>query len=427
MVYIADQVFRDYETDGVPASGAHKPVKSEIRGLLDQYKEPQFSGLMFYVRPDGNNANDGQTNSSGGAWRNINYALAYARDNFDLRSNIVSIVGSGTFDENVVVTGPAVGDAGAGLVLRGPSGNPDDFVISPSSGSAVLADWGGTLNLQNVRIKALGGAGVQAIRHSRLIMTNPRFDNCGDTQVYASRHGYIEIDGDYSIVGSGGATARHLEATHHGNIRWTGNAQTCTITGAQQYLYFANCESQGDITVTSNPVGVVTYTGGAVTGIRHRIVSGGMIQWVAPMGGSYAAFPGSVAPFCDADSSFSLGQTKPLALVQSFTRDISVAGSQSITGLGFKPRGLIVMGGVNGAARASWGLAGAGSGMIEWSHGITANSFVSATSQLIGMVVDASNYSIATLTSFDDDGFTISWTKTGSPTGTATLTFMAFP
>ena len=32
MTLTAAQVFRDYETDGVPASGIHKPVKAEIRG-----------------------------------------------------------------------------------------------------------------------------------------------------------------------------------------------------------------------------------------------------------------------------------------------------------------------------------------------------------------------------------------------------------
>jgi hypothetical protein len=34
----AAQVYRDYETDGVPSSGAHKPKKSEIRQLLGQYE-----------------------------------------------------------------------------------------------------------------------------------------------------------------------------------------------------------------------------------------------------------------------------------------------------------------------------------------------------------------------------------------------------
>jgi hypothetical protein len=31
MVELADTIFRDFQTDGVPASGAHKPQKSKIR------------------------------------------------------------------------------------------------------------------------------------------------------------------------------------------------------------------------------------------------------------------------------------------------------------------------------------------------------------------------------------------------------------
>lgn len=30
-----DEVYRDYETDGVPATGPHQPIKSEIRALLN--------------------------------------------------------------------------------------------------------------------------------------------------------------------------------------------------------------------------------------------------------------------------------------------------------------------------------------------------------------------------------------------------------
>lgn len=37
-VLTAAEVYRDFETDGVPSSGAHKPKKSEIRALLGGYE-----------------------------------------------------------------------------------------------------------------------------------------------------------------------------------------------------------------------------------------------------------------------------------------------------------------------------------------------------------------------------------------------------
>lgn len=64
----------------------------------------------YYVRLDGNNSNNGLTNSIGGAWRNLSYACAHttAGDNI--------VVGAGTFTESSqCVLAPGVSISGQGV------------------------------------------------------------------------------------------------------------------------------------------------------------------------------------------------------------------------------------------------------------------------------------------------------------------------
>ena len=51
MTQTAAEVYRDYETTGVPASGPHKPIKAEIRALLGMYESLFGSvGLGYATR-----------------------------------------------------------------------------------------------------------------------------------------------------------------------------------------------------------------------------------------------------------------------------------------------------------------------------------------------------------------------------------------
>lgn len=50
MVKTANEIFRDYETDGVPSSGAHKPIKGDIRDLLNNFPST-FSTFQIGTSP----------------------------------------------------------------------------------------------------------------------------------------------------------------------------------------------------------------------------------------------------------------------------------------------------------------------------------------------------------------------------------------
>jgi len=102
----------------------------------------------------------------------------------------------------------------------------------------------------------------------------------------------------------------------------------------------------------------------------------------------------------------------------AISRDLTTAaGSVGYTGLGFKPSLLVISYGIQAGAvslgTALWidGNPSKG-GFVETSGGLaylTDQIFVESSS---------GNYQSGALTSFDADGFTINWTKAGSPSGT---------
>lgn len=113
----------------------------------------------------------------------------------------------------------------------------------------------------------------------------------------------------------------------------------------------------------------------------------------------------------------------------SFSRDVSTAtGTQEIDGLTFTPNFLIIFAGNTDLDVASFGATdGTTDICLSNIHNDTATHWRSETGIYIRYQtgnVGASEY-LGAHSSFDSDGFTISWTKTGSPTGTLTGTFIA--
>ena len=115
--------------------------------------------------------------------------------------------------------------------------------------------------------------------------------------------------------------------------------------------------------------------------------------------------------------------------VGSFTRDIAVTGAQSVTGVGFKPKALIFFASVDGTKSASWGF----SDLALTDNAIAVPDLASATTGLTRaqadriavLITGGTVYARADVTSYNADGFTITWSKTGVPTGTVTIYYFA--
>jgi len=111
--------------------------------------------------------------------------------------------------------------------------------------------------------------------------------------------------------------------------------------------------------------------------------------------------------------------------IGSFTRDMSLAsGTQAITGVGFQPKVVWFISALG--TRLSNGYDDGSSCVCQWFlFGFTGNAGI-LTSFSIVYYVDSTTKYEGKIQSMDSDGFTISWTKTGSPTGTLTVGYLAF-
>jgi len=115
--------------------------------------------------------------------------------------------------------------------------------------------------------------------------------------------------------------------------------------------------------------------------------------------------------------------------IGTFTRDLAAAsGDVQITGVGFKPSHVIFLLSPpsGGATHASWGFSNAtlNYGVVFYNNTILPSSDYGA-SCIVG-VPASGNYQIAIVKTMDADGFTLTWTKTVSPTGVDNIYYMAF-
>jgi len=110
----------------------------------------------------------------------------------------------------------------------------------------------------------------------------------------------------------------------------------------------------------------------------------------------------------------------------STTYDVSTAsGTQTITGLAFQPSLVIIFAGITNTNTASWGWDNTSSRFCSSNRGTVAQ-FAFNTDRSLSLTVSSGNQQVGSVTSFTSDGFVITWTKTGSPTGTATIGYLAF-
>lgn len=137
----------------------------------------------------------------------------------------------------------------------------------------------------------------------------------------------------------------------------------------------------------------------------------------------YQGFSG----FSGAAGSGGGGSGSDFPYTQAFVRDMSAAaGNQSITGVGFAPSSVMVFyvksGGNTSVGNVIWTIPNVASGGCTRVSG----GLWYPTNQIY-FQNSSGNILTGDLASLDADGFTITWAKTGSPTGTLICYFTAWP
>lgn len=115
--------------------------------------------------------------------------------------------------------------------------------------------------------------------------------------------------------------------------------------------------------------------------------------------------------------------------VGQFTRNVATAsGNAAVTGVGFKPKVVIFLSSINGGTGNSVGFDDGTTAVLQliFNSGGVANYSINGASSIFAINdVTITNFNAAAIFSLDADGFTIAWTKTGAPTGTASMFYMA--
>lgn len=109
------------------------------------------------------------------------------------------------------------------------------------------------------------------------------------------------------------------------------------------------------------------------------------------------------------------------------TRDTSlVSGTQEITGVGFKPKAVLLLMNQPSTTEASWGLDdGTTPFCIFDIHQTVSDEYSNDQSFSINDRHSTGNTYQGKIDSLDADGFTIDWVKTGAPTGTIIIGYLA--
>lgn len=205
-VLTIEEIYRDYVVDGVPSSGAFKPNKHDIIDTLKAFfKERLSANRTYYVRPDGNDNNNGRADTPFGAFATLNGAYnAVSKIDFNGFDVVVEVAG-GTYPNGPVANVAIPGMKGArSLIFRGNVASPSSVVISAGTSDAVVAQSGGKVAIEGFRLQtASGGARcMNANADGEIQFSNIEFHSCSGPHKETSGGGLINNYGPYQITGN---------------------------------------------------------------------------------------------------------------------------------------------------------------------------------------------------------------------------------
>ena len=204
---------------------------------------------------------------------------------------------------------------------------------------------------------------------------------------------YLRSDGTNAALG----------AIQAGDVPTLNQNTTGTAANVTGTVAIANGGTNSSATATA---GGVAYGTGTAIAVNSAGTSGYFLKSNGASAPSWVSAPAGV--------SVSTG---------SFTRDITTAsGSQAITGVGFVPKAVMFTMSAGGSARFSDGFDTQTARGSTYTNG---SATFNADARSIIVFTDGSNFQVAQIATMDSDGFTLTWTKTGSPTGSATIKYLA--
>lgn len=255
-----------------PPAGDSSNQAADTAFVTSAIRERLTADRTYFVRTDGNDSNNGLTNTAAGAFRTIQKAVAIVSSSLDLNNRGVTIqLADGTYSETVQLLS-YVGRGSQGHttpVILGNASTPSNVVIDGVAGTFAVVgvetggfEWG----LKNLKLQCSGGTAIDADVGSWIWIDNVVFGS--SVNHINAAGGVIEVISSYSIVGN---FTNHILVQNQGRLLFV-QTITITIIGTPAMAgYFTYIVSNA---LASWPF-LLTFSGGVSGGIKFLIQTGG--------------------------------------------------------------------------------------------------------------------------------------------------------
>lgn len=229
-------------------------------------------------------------------------------------------------------------------------------------------------------------------------------------------------------LGAGTPTANKLlVGSGNGTATWTTTWNGGTINNAT----IGTSQFTGG-TVNNVVIGTSAITGGTIT---TPLISG-TATFDTAIAGSAVATGAEITTGTDNTQIVTpkgLGDagvnTRLKSKTGTFTRDAAgTTANVAYTGVGFVPTSIVFTAVISGAVHQSVGFADSAKGGKVITRAFDGNNYANLYTDACIAIAQAtgSNDQWAKVASYDSDGFTLTWTKVNSPTGSITIDYIAY-
>ena len=227
---------------------------------------------QLFIHTDGNDNNDGLTNTASGAFASVQRAIQEAYSVCPIQQNLDIMMSDGVYTGDILHDRPFWG--GGIVTLRG---NPLDrsavTLTSTTTGPATIIMRRRTeLAMADLKLKAgINKQNVTNLTRGLLFLTRVDLEIQGcQTALVTGDQGCIDMTGDSVFTGSG-AGLSYCSSDSYQRL-YAGNM---TIANNPAYAYFIRSRSGSLVRCT------FTFTGNASTGCRYQIDANSVIDVVS--------------------------------------------------------------------------------------------------------------------------------------------------
>lgn len=249
-------------------------------------RELLTAARTYYVRTDGNNANTGLANTSGGAFLTIQKAVDTITT-LDIAGFTVTVqIADGTYTTPVILKNVVGFSVPGNLVIKGNNTTPSNVIISTTAADAFSKVGDGSIwDILDLKITvATSGNGISSQNGANLRFANINFGSHPSSGVHllAKSGGKLFCIGNYFVSGGGYI---HVWADYGGLVDLS--RRTITFSNSPAFSYFAIFSAVGILVAYE----MIFTNGGTVTGTKYI----GYLNSVVQTNAGITYFPGTTA------------------------------------------------------------------------------------------------------------------------------------